>query len=231
VIDLNNDCLDPGCAIAATGVDITPLRAILPAVDRLLRGAREASIDVIYTTADLPESETELEAWFDTAEKKIEELRTKGEIQIGQEFVDVMRTTYRGAEPYALRIVEEIAPQDGDVVVRKLTEDGFNSQAFVDVVTRDQYDYLVFAGVATDMCLMSTARSAAERGFKCALISDATATFEQEGQTAAERLFAAIFGEVWTTEEALGQFASAAEAGPPAGVDAETPFTLSSLRA
>ena len=49
VIDMQRDFLDPGGYIARSGVDVAPLRAIIPKVQRLLAAARRSGVRVIHT--------------------------------------------------------------------------------------------------------------------------------------------------------------------------------------
>ena len=56
---------------------------------------------------------------------------------------------------------------------------------------------LVLAGIATDMCVETTARDAADRGFNVILAEDATATFFEHHHRSALSGFARVFGQVW----------------------------------
>ena len=62
---------------------------------------------------------------------------------------------------------------------------------------------LVLAGMATDMCVETTARDAADRGFNVIVVEDATATFFEHHHRAALSGFARVFGQVWDTEHVL----------------------------
>jgi nicotinamidase-related amidase len=49
VIDMQRDFIEPGGFGAALGNDVTPLRAIVPAVRRLIDGFRAAGLPVVHT--------------------------------------------------------------------------------------------------------------------------------------------------------------------------------------
>jgi nicotinamidase-related amidase len=61
--------------------------------------------------------------------------------------------------------------------------------------------------MATDMCVETTARDAADRGFNAIVVEDASATFFDHHHRAALSGFARVFGQVWSAArvvEALG---------------------------
>ena len=57
--------------------------------------------------------------------------------------------------------------------------------------------------MATDMCVETTARDAADRGFDVIVVEDATATFFERHHRAALSGFARVFGQVWSTDDVL----------------------------
>ena len=62
---------------------------------------------------------------------------------------------------------------------------------------------LVVAGVSTSSCVETTARDAADRGWKVVIVEDATAELDEPSHDATLRQFAVRFGRVWTVEETL----------------------------
>jgi biuret amidohydrolase len=65
-------------------------------------------------------------------------------------------------------------------------------------------DGLIIAGVVTNVCVETTARDAADRGYKCILVDDACAAQSQEFHDSTLRTFAMVFGKVRTTSEVIG---------------------------
>ena len=85
----------------------------------------------------------------------------------------------------------------------KNTSSAFNSTGLEWLLRNMAVETLVFAGMATDMCVETTARDAADRGFNVIIVEDATATFFEHHHRAALSGFARVFGQVWDTERVL----------------------------
>jgi nicotinamidase-related amidase len=68
-----------------------------------------------------------------------------------------------------------VAPQDGDVIVRK-TRVGAFSTTDLDAQLRDRgVDTLILAGISTSGVVLSTVRDASDRDYRVLVLSDATA--------------------------------------------------------
>lgn len=212
VVDMNNGCLHPEGFIAAVGGPVEAMRECIPFARRLIDAAHGAGVDVIYTTGGrtpvAPEVVTQV---IDALTARAAAFAGQGKLRDPDAFLAGMRRIIEGeSEPFGAQIVEELAPGRDDVVVAKHSEDAFFAGPSTEILTRDAYDAFIICGVSTDMCVMSTARSAVERGFKCVLVSDATATFEPLLQEAALRMFQAIYGDVLTTDETVEAIAALA---------------------
>ena len=62
---------------------------------------------------------------------------------------------------------------------------------------------LVMAGMATDMCVETTARDAADRGYNVIVVEDAVATFFAEHHRAALSALARVYTQVWSASRVL----------------------------
>jgi nicotinamidase-related amidase len=100
-------------------------------------------------------------------------------------------------------VVAALAPVAGEVVLDKNTSSAFNSTGLEWLLRNMTVETLVLVGIATDMCVETTARDAADRGFNVILVEDATATFFEHHHRAALSGFARVFGQVWDTEQVL----------------------------
>ena len=101
------------------------------------------------------------------------------------------------------QILQEVKPVQGELVVNKISSGAFNSTAIERTLLNVGIDGLVITGVVTHACVETTARDAADRGFKCILVDDACATFGQEIHDATMKAFAIHYGRVATTDEVL----------------------------
>ena len=72
----------------------------------------------------------------------------------------------------------------------------FNSTGIEWLLRNMDVTTLVVAGVATDMCVETTARDAADRGFDVIVVEDATMTYYEHHHRAALSGFARVFGQV-----------------------------------
>jgi nicotinamidase-related amidase len=101
------------------------------------------------------------------------------------------------------RILEELEPRPGEFVINKTSRGAFNSTAIERLLLNLGLEALIVVGVSTSSCVETTARDAADRGFKVAIVEDATAELDEPSHEATLRQFAVRFGRVWTVEETL----------------------------
>lgn len=100
-------------------------------------------------------------------------------------------------------VIATLAPAAGELVLDKNTSSAFNSTGIEWLLRNMEVETLVLAGVATDMCVETTARDAADRGFNVIVVEDATATFFEHHHRAALSGFARVFGQVWDSAHVL----------------------------
>lgn len=78
----------------------------------------------------------------------------------------------RGTWDYA--IVDELAPQPGDIVIPKTRLSGFFETNLDSVLRGLGIEWIAFVGIATNVCVEATLRDALYRDYLCLLIEDAT---------------------------------------------------------
>ncbi|RWQ40952.1 MAG: cysteine hydrolase [Mesorhizobium sp.] len=169
VIDLQEDFLSTSGYFAKQGYDPSPLRAILPAVNRLIAAARAAGLKIIHTRqgyrADMADM-TPYEKW-----------RRK---RAGLEGTDILLRSSPG-----FQIVPEIDVAPEDIIVDKTCNGAFTYTDFEHVLRAQGITHLLFSGCTTDVCVHTTLREACDRNFQCLTITDACASGDRYAHEAA----------------------------------------------
>jgi nicotinamidase-related amidase len=148
VVDMQRDFCLPGGAFDKLGVDISMYPPMIPRLARLIDGARAAGVPVIYIQMTvLPGRRSESPA----------QIRFNLRLHLGAEGV---------AEPLAYtpdgsvgqEVIPELAPQDGDWVVKKYRSSAFWGTNLDMLLRSNGIKSLVVSGCTTEGCVESTAR-------------------------------------------------------------------------
>jgi ureidoacrylate peracid hydrolase len=166
VIDMQNAFVSKGGFFDLAAEDISQSQRIIQPVKQICSAARAKQMKVIYVvfhySPDLREmGHPGLPFWY----KEARFFREHPEWQ--DKFL--IQGTW-GAE-----IVEELRPREGDIVVEKLKYSAFFGTGLNITLRALDIQYLVFVGVATNICVEASLRDAYYRGYFPILISDATA--------------------------------------------------------
>jgi len=81
-------------------------------------------------------------------------------------------------------VVPELAPQPGELVVRKRYYDGFNGTALDQALRARGVTHLVLTGTMTDICVLATVIGGMNREYRMTVVEDGTATLWPEIQRA-----------------------------------------------
>jgi nicotinamidase-related amidase len=169
VIDLQEDFLSSTGYFARSGYDPTPLRAILPTVNRLMKHARAAGIQVIHTRqgyrGDLADM-TPYEKW-----------RRQ---RAGLDGTDVLLRSSPG-----FQLVSDLDVRPEDIIVDKTCNSAFTYTDLEHILRARGITHLLFSGCTTDVCVHTTLREACDRNFQCLTISDACASGDAYAHAAA----------------------------------------------
>lgn len=200
VIDLQEDFLSPTGYFAKQGYDPTPLRAILPTVNRLIEAARAAGIRIIHTRqgyrGDMADM-TPYEKW-----------------RRGRAGLDGTQVLLRSSPGF--EIVSDIEVLAEDIIVDKTCNGAFTYTDFEHVLRAQGITHLLFSGCTTDVCVHTTLREACDRNFQCLTISDACASGDQYAHDAALHMVTVengIFGALTDSAAVLAGLAKLPRAG------------------
>ena len=102
-------------------------------------------------------------------------------------------------------ILDELKPLPGEHVVRKTTIGAFASTNIDSLLRALGCEQLYLAGVSTNMCVETTAREAADRGYLVTLVEDACGTTHEDLHQVTMRNFQRLFGRVRSCDEAISE--------------------------
>ena len=102
-------------------------------------------------------------------------------------------------------ILDELKPLPGEHVLRKTTIGAFASTNIDSLLRALGCEQLYLTGVSTNMCVETTAREAADRGYGVTLVEDACGTTHEDLHQVTMRNFQRLFGRVRSTTQVLGE--------------------------
>jgi nicotinamidase-related amidase len=102
-------------------------------------------------------------------------------------------------------ILDEIKPLPGEHVLRKTSIGAFASTGIDSLLRSLGCDQLYMCGVSTNMCVETTAREAADRGYLVTLVEDACGTTHEDLHLVTMRNFQRLFGRVRSTQDSLAE--------------------------
>ena len=100
-------------------------------------------------------------------------------------------------------IIDALKPLPGEHLLRKTTIGAFASTNIDSLLRALGAEQLWLCGVSTNMCVESTAREAADRGYLVTLVEDACGTTHEELHQVTMRNFQRLFGRVRSTAQSL----------------------------
>jgi len=171
-------------------------RVMLPNIGRLIDAFHAGGREVVYTRhgALLPDGRDLI--------ARRRQRNTDAEDQTG-------RTALWSRGTFEHEIVRGLEPRADDLVVDKNSSSPFNGTGIDQLLRNLGVTTLVLTGTATDMCVETTARDAADRGYDVVVVEDATATYYPRHHVAALSAIARVYGQVWTSHEVLDAVAAA----------------------
>jgi ureidoacrylate peracid hydrolase len=196
LVDVQNDFCARGGAMDRGGRDVSLAQEMIPRLARLLEAARAAKVRCVWirnvynTTPNLYLSEV----WLEQAKR-----RRNGA------YID-----YPVCEPNAWNgDYYEIHPKADEAVVTKHRYGAFEGTD-LDLVLRSLgIRTVIMTGVATNVCVETTARQAFMRDYYVVMPGDCTATYRKAEHEASLHNIDQFFGEVVTSDEVMGCWSAA----------------------
>lgn len=167
VVDMQNAFASPKGMLDIAGADISGAPRVVNVISQLLAAARQSAIPVVYLQMgykpDLsdgggPESPN----WYKELGIRLMNCRPE------------LKGTLVTEGTWDFAVVDELAPQPGDIVIVKTRYSGFARTSLDAELQARGIRYLFFTGIATNVCVESTLRDAFFLDYWPILITDAT---------------------------------------------------------
>jgi ureidoacrylate peracid hydrolase len=166
VVDMQNAFASPGGLLDLAGVDISGAGEVVGRIGKLLAAARTAGVQVVYLqTGYKPDLSNGGGAASPNPRKETALclMRARPELK-GKLLVE---------GTWDFQIVEALAPGASDIVVLKTRYSGFAGTQLDSMLRAREIRYLVFVGIATNVCVESTLRDAYFHEYWPVLVTDA----------------------------------------------------------
>jgi ureidoacrylate peracid hydrolase len=190
LVDVQNDFCAEGGAMHREGRDLTLVQRMIPRLERLLDAARSAAVPCVWirNVYNTGPNHYLSEVWLEQARR-----RRKGA------YVD-----YPVCEPGAWNgDFYQVKPQPDEVIVTKHRYGAFEGTD-LDLILRSRgIRTVIMSGVATNVCVETTARQAFLRDYYVVFTNDCSATFSQAQHDAALFNIDQFFGQVVSSDEII----------------------------
>ena len=184
VVDVQNDFCAEGGMMAREGNDLTLVQEMVPRLRQLIEVARSAGVLIIYIQSiyGVAGNEYLSETWIEQAKR-----RRRG---------SYVEYPVCEAGSWNFEFYDGIQPTKGEVVVNKHRFSAFQGGDLEVVLRSRRIRTLIMTGVATNVCVETTAREAFVKDFYIVFVSDCTATYAVEDHEATLSNMDRYFGEV-----------------------------------
>lgn len=159
-------------------------QVVVPGIRRLLTHFRRAGLRIVYLTVG-----SELPDYADLPPHMRGFARAVGNTRGNREH----------------EILDELASAPGELVLNKTTTGAFTSSPLDAALRTFGVEDLVITGISTNSCVETTARDAADRGYRCVLADDACGAARPELHEATLVSFRRLFGRVASVDDVLAE--------------------------
>jgi len=174
VIDMQNDFCHPDGWLGSIGVDVTPARSPIGALQVLLPILRSVQVPVVWINWGNRPDLLNISA----ATRHVYNPTGQG-VGLGDRLPsNGARVLEKGS--WAAAVVDELEQKSEDVLVDKYRMSGFWDTPLDSILKNLGRTTLLFAGVNADQCVMATLQDANFLNYDCILLKDCTATTSPE---------------------------------------------------
>jgi ureidoacrylate peracid hydrolase len=190
VIDVQNDFCAPGGMMDREGQDLRDVQEMALALPRLIRAARDAGVLVVFVRNVYSTEQNHYlsDVWLEQASR-----RRAGSYTVSP----VCGPDSWEGDFYSVRPLPE------DPVITKHRFSAFHNTDLETVLRAHSIRSVVMSGVATNVCVETTAREAFVRDYYVVFLSDGTATYQRAGHEATLAVIDRFFGEVAAIDDVV----------------------------
>ena len=192
IVDMQRDFCQRGGAFDRLGVDISMYPPVIPRIAALLEGARAAGVLVIFIQMTvLPGRLSDSPA----------QMRFNLRLHLQSNGGEPLRYAADGSE--GQEILPELAPRDGELVVKKYRSSAFWATNLNMLLRANGIESLVITGCTTEGCVESTARDALFNDYYVVIVEDCVASDDRAQHDASMLLMRHRF-DIATSTDVLG---------------------------
>jgi len=196
IVDMQNGAAGKGGVFDLQGLDLSEVPAVTENIKRLGAAVRQRGGKVVYvvhlTSPDLRESGGPLSAgYYRSPSARFYREKPEWRDKL------LMRGVWGG------KVVDELTPLPGDPIVEKTRYSAFFETNMDTVLRTYDLKYLLFTGMEISICVESSMRDAAYRGYFCVMVEDAAVSTHIPHRREATLLMARGQGWVATTESVM----------------------------
>jgi ureidoacrylate peracid hydrolase len=169
VIDMQNDFLHPKGWSAARGMDTKPVRAVIPAIERLTATVRRADVPVIWVNWGVRADHANMSSSF-VGHARGASTMTYGDPSPSGRGRILVR------DEWGAQTIDELTVDPSDLLVHKHRLSSFWDNELDSILRQRGITTLLFSGINTDRCVFTSLQDANFLGYDCVMIADACAT-------------------------------------------------------
>lgn len=175
VIDMQNGFCHARGSINRTGLPSSRLAPAIGPCAAVISAARSAAVPVIYTRYVFRADGSDVGF-------------------MGEELIPALKSEKTLLEDtWDIEVVDELQPQDGDLVIDKNRPSAFLGTTLDDDLRDRGIRNVVVCGVTTNCCVETTVRDASQRDYRTFLVDDACAEFDDRRHAVALESMGMLF--------------------------------------
>jgi ureidoacrylate peracid hydrolase len=189
VVDVQNDFCAEGGMMHAEGLDLGTVQAMAGRLPGLIASAREAGALVVFVR-NVYSSEGNAylsDVWLEQASRRRGDSYTRRDVC--------------AADSWEGDFFGDVAPRPGDPIVTKHRFSAFHNTDLDTILRSHGIRTLVMTGVASNVCVETTAREGFVRDYYVVFLEDGTAAYRDEDHAATLRVIDRFFGQVASIDD------------------------------